>query len=76
MLSADGRYAETLELLAPWGSINLKMAPDLSDAIFEMKKARDGTRTRGLDLGKVALHQLSHSRILCFFEGLASLEHE
>ncbi len=31
------------------------------------KKARDGTRTRGLDLGKVALHQLSHSRIyLCF----------
>ena len=27
------------------------------------KKARDGTRTRGLDLGKVALHQLSHSRI-------------
>ena len=29
-----------------------------------MKKARDGTRTRGLDLGKVALHQLSHSRML------------
>ena len=27
-------------------------------------KARDGTRTRGLDLGKVALHQLSHSRII------------
>ena len=26
-------------------------------------KARDGTRTRGLDLGKVALHQLCHSRI-------------
>ena len=25
-------------------------------------RARDGTRTRGLDLGKVALHQLSHSR--------------
>ena len=31
-----------------------------------MKKARDGTRTRGLDLGKVALHQLSHSRISYF----------
>lgn len=30
------------------------------------KKARDGTRTRGLDLGKVALHQLSHSRIYIF----------
>ena len=27
-------------------------------------RARDGTRTRGLDLGKVALHQLSHSRII------------
>ena len=31
-----------------------------------MKKARDGTRTRGLDLGKVALHQLSHSRMSVF----------
>ena len=29
----------------------------------EIKRARDGTRTRGLDLGKVALHQLSHSRM-------------
>ena len=29
----------------------------------QIKRARDGTRTRGLDLGKVALHQLSHSRI-------------
>ena len=28
-----------------------------------LTRARDGTRTRGLDLGKVALHQLSHSRI-------------
>ena len=33
-------------------------------------KARDGTRTRGLDLGKVALHQLSHSRI-CFWDVFA-----
>lgn len=31
-----------------------------------IEKARDGTRTRGLDLGKVALHQLSHSRIIIF----------
>ena len=30
---------------------------------FMQQRARDGTRTRGLDLGKVALHQLSHSRI-------------
>ena len=28
-------------------------------------RARDGTRTRGPDLGKVVLHQLSHSRIFC-----------
>ena len=28
-------------------------------------RARDGTRTRGPDLGKVVLHQLSHSRIAC-----------
>ena len=31
---------------------------------FSFLRARDGTRTRGLDIGKVALHQLSHSRIL------------
>ena len=33
------------------------------DVLFMQQRARDGTRTRGLDLGKVALHQLSHSRI-------------
>ena len=32
---------------------------------FLLKRARDGTRTRGPDLGKVVLHQLSHSRIDC-----------
>ena len=31
------------------------------------KRARDGTRTRGPDLGKVVLHQLSHSRIYEMF---------
>ena len=30
---------------------------------FELRRARDGTRTRDPDLGKVVLHQLSHSRI-------------
>ncbi len=29
-----------------------------------LRRARDGTRTRDPDLGKVVLHQLSHSRIL------------
>ena len=28
-----------------------------------LRRARDGTRTRDPDLGKVVLHQLSHSRI-------------
>ena len=31
------------------------------------RRARDGTRTRGPDLGKVVLHQLSHSRICKLF---------
>ena len=33
------------------------------EAIFVFYRARDGTRTRDPDLGKVVLHQLSHSRI-------------
>ncbi len=35
---------------------------------YSIERARDGTRTRGPDLGKVVLHQLSHSRtcvVLC-----------
>ena len=31
--------------------------------LFYLRRARDGTRTRDPDLGKVVLHQLSHSRI-------------
>lgn len=34
---------------------------------FLFIRARDGTRTRGPDLGKVVLHQLSHSRIYEMF---------
>ena len=33
---------------------------------FLFIRARDGTRTRDPDLGKVVLHQLSHSRILLY----------
>ena len=40
----------------------------LDDLIFYTKRARDGTRTRDLHLGKVALHQLSHSRIVPEFQ--------
>ena len=34
----------------------------MDDPIFYTKRARDGTRTRDPHLGKVVLHQLSHSR--------------
>ena len=33
---------------------------------FLFIRARDGTRTRDPDLGKVVLHQLSHSRIMFY----------
>ena len=39
----------------------------MDDPIFYTKRARDGTRTRDPHLGKVVLHQLSHSRIVIFF---------
>ena len=39
----------------------------MDDLIFCIKRARDGTRTRDLHLGKVALHKLSHSRKLLAF---------
>ena len=32
--------------------------------LLVLLRARDGTRTRDPDLGKVVLHKLSHSRIL------------
>ena len=35
---------------------------------FKTKRARDGTRTRDPDLGKVVLHQLSHSRIHLLYQ--------
>ena len=34
----------------------------MDDPIFYTKRARDGTRTRDLHLGKVALHQLKSAR--------------
>ena len=32
---------------------------------YKLRRAIDGTRTRGFHLGKVALYQLSHYRIAC-----------
>ena len=39
----------------------IKKSPE--NKACKIKRARDGTRTRDPDLGKVVLHQLSHSRI-------------
>ena len=55
--------AETSNLRAPAGLENTKkMVSNRIPSFCVSLRARDGTRTRGLDLGKVALHQLSHSR--------------
>ena len=42
----------------------------MDDLIFCIKRARDGTRTRDPHLGKVVLHQLSHSRLVPAFSSL------
>ena len=49
--------------LSPTGLFLHKKEASIGCPFLRKTKARDGTRTRGLDLGKVALHQLSHSRI-------------
>ena len=59
----DRSGAETSNLRVPAGLENTKkMVSDWIPSFCVSLRARDGTRTRGLDLGKVALHQLSHSR--------------
>ena len=50
--------------LSPAGLFLHKKRHPTGCPFLRKTKARDGTRTRGLDLGKVALHQLSHSRII------------
>ena len=57
-LSTERNEVETSNLE---GSAPNKTGIPVWDAC--LLRARDGTRTRGLDLGKVALHQLSHSRM-------------
>ena len=59
----DRSGAETSNLRVPAGLENTKkMVSNRIPSFCVSFRARDGTRTRGLDLGKVALHQLSHSR--------------
>ena len=63
-LCNDRSEAETSNLRVPAGLENTKkMVSNRIPSFCVSFRARDGTRTRGLDLGKVALHQLSHSRI-------------
>ncbi len=54
--------SETLELRALPGFDLIKKDIHFGYP-FLLLRARDGTRTRDPDLGKVVLHQLSHSRI-------------
>ena len=62
-LCNDRSEAETSNLRVPAGLENTKkMVSNRIPSFCVSFRARDGTRTRGLDLGKVALHQLSHSR--------------
>ena len=42
----------------------------MDNPIFYTIRARDGTRTRDPHLGKVVLHQLSHSRLVPAFSSL------
>ena len=49
------------------GSKNTKKGIQHGYLFCVSMRARDGTRTRGPDLGKVVLHQLSHSRISYLF---------
>ena len=65
----DRGGSRDLELRATAG-LEVKKSDSFLESLFFNMKARDGTRTRGPDLGKVVLHQLSHSRILpCFSAG-------
>ena len=60
--------SETLELRAPAGLESHNVKKDILLNVFS--RARDGTRTRDPDLGKVVLHQLSHSRISVIYLSL------
>ena len=52
-----------------WKAQIIKIGDILLDISYFYYRARNGTRTRGLHLGKVALHQLSHSRNSYVFLG-------
>ena len=47
----------------PTAGLEVKKSGSFLESLFFNMKARDGTRTRGPNLGKVVLYQLSHSRI-------------
>ena len=57
----DRGGSRDLELRATAG-LEVKKSGSFLESLFFNMKARDGTRTRGPNLGKVVLYQLSHSR--------------
>ena len=59
----DRSRAETYEPFES-GRTRLYTKGILLGYLLYIRRARDGTRTRDPDLGKVVLHQLSHSRII------------
>ena len=65
ILPTTGRIPDLhrLETCAAGRTHIKKGYPSETDTLFFTLRARDGTRTRDPDLGKVVLHQLSHSRI-------------
>ena len=63
LICADRSETETIELRARDWARN-KKKDTYSGILFLVHQARDGTRTRGPNLGKVVLYQLSHSRIV------------
>ena len=55
------KYAERQGVSTKWKN------PHKYGLFHTLQRARDGTRTRDPDLGKVVLHQLSHSRLCVLF---------
>ncbi len=63
VLCTDRGGSRDLEPSGPVGPFYTQKGILFKDPLLCIKRARDGTRTRDPDLGKVVLHQLSHSRI-------------
>ena len=63
----DNRNGVETSTFPPGGLEHNKKGYPFLDILFSFLRARDGTRTRDPNLGKVVLHQLSHSRMCNWF---------